>query len=157
MFSQPVNRNTNFGAHGIAGALSRAHGIAGAQTEEPTGEKDYEHAFAVLRMTRMAGFTKPINEKAAIMSLRMVCSEIGIDLPQKVKMIDYKPSCVSYKILESSIRTLIEENEITEIEVVEIDEEDESKKNCDARLTWTRFETYINTIDKETLAMATTL
>ena len=150
-------RNFPLEVHGESGTSSRAHGESGAQTKEPTGENDHEHAFAVLRMTRTGGYTKPINQKAAIMSLRNVCSDIGIDLPQKVKMIEYKPSCVSYKILESTIRSIIEENEITEIEVIEIDDEEESKKNCDARLTWVRMETFINTVDKETLAMATTL
>ena len=82
------SNNPSYEAHGESGAFSRAHGESGAQTQEPTGEYDYEHTFAVLRMTRTGGYTKPINQKAALMSLRMVCSDIGIDLPQKVKMME---------------------------------------------------------------------
>ena len=149
--------NPKFDAHGESGAFSRAHSVAGAQTKEPSGAHNHEHTFAVLRMTRLSCSTQPINQKAALMSLRMVCSEIGIDLPQKVKMLEYKPSCVSYKILESTIRAVIEENEITEIEVVDIDNESETSKNCDVRLTWVRLETFENTVNKESHAMATTL
>ena len=73
-----------------------------------------------------------------------------------MNLVEYKPGCISYKILESTIRAIVEENEITEIEVLEIDDE-ETKKNCDVRLSWVRYDTYVNTVDKETLAMATTL